>query len=178
MSLSTEKPTDQETKRTSGFQEDLEHLLQVPLLRGLDYKCLKLLAMLCRRITLIPGDQLMVQGEDDGHAFLILSGQIIGIFTEGDKSQVICQLEPYQFVGGCALLGRLPRLFTLEATEETVVLCLSRGEFQKAVQQFPNSISKITGNLVSKLDGWDRALLKVHKIEEEPEARALGVSLL
>ena len=178
MSLSTEKPTDQQTKKASGFQEDLEHLRQAPLLRGLDYECLKLLAMLCRRITLITDDQLMVQGEDDGHAFMILSGKVNAICTKGETSRVICQFGPGQFVGGCALLGRLPRLFTLQATEETAVLRLSREEFQKTVQRFPHAISQITGNLVSELAGWDRNLMEASKVDNELEFQALGVSLL
>ncbi len=178
MSLSTEKVTEQESKKTSGFQEDLEHLRKAPLLRGLDYECLKLLAMLCRRITYITGDQLMVQGEDDGHAFLILSGQVNGIYTEGDTSRVIRQYEPGMFVGGCALLGKLPRLFTLQATEETMTLRLNREEFQKTLQQFPAGISKITANLVAELVEWDRSLLDIQSIEEMTDYRALGVSFL
>ena len=178
MSLSTEKVTEQELKKTSGFQEDLEHLRKAPLLRGLDYECLKLLAMLCRRITYITGDQLMVQGEDDGHAFLILSGHVNGIYTEGDTSRIIRQYEPGMFVGGCALLGRIPRLFTLQATEETMTLRLSREEFRKTLQQFPAGITRITGNLVSELVEWDRSLLDVQTTKEIADYRALGVSLM
>ncbi|MBW2328822.1 MAG: cyclic nucleotide-binding domain-containing protein [Deltaproteobacteria bacterium] len=178
MSLSTEKVTEQEAKKTSGFQEDLEFLRQAPLLRGLDYECLKLLAMLSRRITFITGDQLMVQGEDDGHAFLILSGRLNGVYTEGDTSQVIRQYEPGMFVGGCALLGRIQRLFTLQATEETMTLRLSREEFRKTLQQFPAGLTRITGNLVSELVEWDRSLLDVQTTKEIADYRALGVSLL
>ena len=177
MSLSMEKPTDQQTKKTSGFQEDLEHLRQVPLLRGLDYECLKLLAMLCRRITLITDDELMVQGEDDGHAFMILSGKVNAIYTKGETSRVICQFGPGEFVGGCALLGRLPRLFTLQATEETEVLRLSREEFQKTMQRSPHAFSQITGNLVSQLVSWDRSLLEACNIVNRVDFQALGVSL-
>ncbi len=178
MSLSTEKVTEQESKKTSGFQEDLEHLRKAPLLRGLDYECLKLLAMLCRRITYITGDQLMVQGEDDGHAFLILSGRVHGIYTGGDTRQVIRQFGPGKFVGGCALLGKPPRLFTLQATEETMTLRLNREEFQKTLQQFPAGIFKITANLVTELVEWDRSLLDIQSIEEMADYRALGVSFL
>lgn len=181
MSLSTEKVTEQESKKTSGFQEDLESLRQAPLLRGLDYECLKLLAMLSRRITFITDDQLMVQGEDDGHAFLILSGRLNGVYTEGaegDTSEIIRQYGPGMFVGGCALLGRIPRLFTLQATEETMTLRLSREEFQKTLQQFPAGLTRITGNLVSELVEWDRSLLDMQTIKENADYRALGVSLL
>lgn len=112
------------------------------------------------------------------HAFMILSGKVNAICTKGETSRVICQFGPGQFVGGCALLGRLPRLFTLQATEETAVLRLSREEFQKTVQRFPHAISQITGNLVSELAGWDRNLMEASKVDNELEFQALGVSLL
>ena len=178
MSLSTEKATDKESEKTSGFKEDLEFLRQAPLLRGLDYECLKILAMLCQRIEYTKGDQLMVQGEDDAHAYGILSGQLKVIYTENETSHVIRQYGTGQFVGGCALLGRMPRTFTLQAVEKTVTLCLSREQFQKALQQFPASSSKVTANIVSELLEWDRSLLDVHNIEKNLDFRTLGVSLL
>lgn len=178
MSLSTEKATEQETIITSGFQEDLEHLRQTPLLRGLDYKCLKLLAMLCRRTTLIVDDQLMVQGEDDGHAFMILSGKVNALYTEGDKSQVICQFGAGQFIGGTALFGKSQRLFTVQAAEETTILRLRREEFRKVIEQFPGALSKITSNLVSELVAWDRTMLEKHIAAKDKYSDFLGVSLL
>ena len=178
MSLSTEKVAEQESKKTSGFLEDLEHLRQVPLLRGLDYECLKILAMLGRRITFVTGDQLMIQGEDDGHAFLILSGRLNGIYTQGDTEQIIGQYGAGSFVGGCALLGSMPRLFTLQATEETMTLRLSREEFRKTVQQFPAAITKISANLVTELAEWDKSLLNIQNTERMVDYHALGVSFL
>ncbi|NOQ46528.1 MAG: Crp/Fnr family transcriptional regulator, partial [Desulfobulbaceae bacterium] len=85
---------------------------------------------------------------------------------------------PGKFIGGCALLGRLPRLFTLQATEETITLRLSREEFRKTLQQFPAGIFKISANLVSELVEWDRSLLDMQTTKENIDYRALGVSLL
>jgi len=165
-------------KKSSGFKEDLEYLRQVPLLRSLDYECLKLLAMFCRRVEFIDDDQLMVQGEDDGYAFLILSGQVKAVFTENDADTVIRQYGTGEFVGGCALLGRMVRIFTLQATEETTALRLGREQFQKALQQFPTSISKITGSLLLELLEWDRSQLDMKNAEGGSDYHALGVSLL
>jgi CRP-like cAMP-binding protein len=178
MSLSTGKVTEHEMKKISGFKEDLEHLRQVSLFRGLDYECLKLLTMFCQRVEFIGDDQLMVQGEDDGHAFFILSGQVKAIFTENDVDSVIRQYGTGEFVGGCALLGRMPRIFTLQATEKTTALRLGREQFQKVLQQFPASISKITGSLLLELLEWDRSRLDMKNGESGPDHHALGISLL
>ena len=178
MSLSTGKVTEHEMKKDSGFKEDLEYLRQVPLLSGLDYECLKLLAMFCQRVEFIDDDQLIVQGEDDGHAFLILSGQVKAVFTENDVDSVIRQYGTGEFVGGCALLGRMPRIFTLQATEKTTVLRLGREQFQKALQQFPASISKITRSLLLELVEWDQSQLDMKNREGVSDYHALGISLL
>lgn len=179
MSWSMEKHTDLEMEKTSGFQEDLEHLRQASMLRGIEYDCLKLLAMLSRRVKLIVDDQVMVQGEDDGYAFLVLSGQIKAVHQRDDTDRIITRIGPGRFVGGCALLGRLPRLLTLVASEETVILRLSRDEFKKTVQQFPSAITQMNRNLLSELVDWDRNLLEAIEAGEEPNfLQAVGVSLL
>jgi len=178
MSLSMGKVTEQKAKKHSRYQEDFEHLRRVSLLNNLDYECLKLLAMLCRRMEFSIGDQLMVQGEDDGNAFLILSGKLHAVFKEGDTCRQIQQYGVGEFVGGCALLGKMPRIFTLQAVEKTTTLRLSREQFQKTLLQFPAGISRVTGNMVAGLTKWDQSLLETQHTVVNTDYRALGVSLM
>lgn len=174
MSLSTGNNTKQKANIVSGFQEDLAQLRSVPLFRGLDYECLKILAMLCRRVTLVADDQLMVEGEDDGCAFVILSGNVKACRTVGTSTRIICQFGAGDFIGGSALLGKSPRLFTVQATEETETLQLNREELQKVLEQFPEAVSKITGNLLSEITAWDRNLLE----GDDWNPETIGVSLI
>ena len=174
MSLSTGKNTEQKSNKYSGFQEDLAHLRRVSLFRGLDHECMKILAMLCRRVTLISDDQLMVEGEDDGNAFVILSGNVKVYRSTEASGHLICQFGAGEFIGGSALLGKFPRLFTIQATEETEALRLNREEFQKVLEQFPEAVSKITGNLLSELAAWDRSLLE----GDDWNPETIGVSLI
>jgi CRP-like cAMP-binding protein len=173
-----EKATKQQSQKKSGFKEDLEILRQASLLRGLDYECLKLLAMLCQRIEYTKDEQLMVQGEDAEHAHCIISGQLSAIHTENETDHVIRQYGTGQFVGGCALLGRIPHIFTLQAVEKTTTLRLSREQFTKVLQQFPESLTKITANLVSELAEWDRSMLDSKSTSNDFDGDSLGVSLL
>ena len=180
MSLSMENNTEPEATKEemfSGFQQDLKSIRQASLLRGLDDDCLNLLAMLCQRIKYSDADQLMIQGEDDGHAFFILSGRAKATYRKGGTTVVVRQFGPGEFVGGCVLLGRLPRLFTLQAEDELSALRLSREQFEKAMAQFPASFAKITGNLVRQLAAWDQRLQGVYD-EHSAVSQTLGVSLL
>jgi len=51
MNSSTERSAESD-KRT-GFEQDLDHLRKVVLFQGLEYECLKLIAMLCKQIEMI-----------------------------------------------------------------------------------------------------------------------------
>ena len=178
MSLSTEKTADQVKHRNSGFQEDLEKLWQAPMFHRLEPDCLKLLTMLCKRIDFVVDDELMVQGEDDGNAYLIMTGQLSAIYSAKSGSHVIRNYESGELVGGCALLGRMLRHFTLKATQNTTALQLSREDFQKVMQQFPKNVALFASSLISELVDWDRILLERQQAEGKFDSRTLGISLL
>lgn len=168
-----------ETERTSGFQQDLEHLRQVPLFQNLNYECLKLMAMLCRKAEIIDGDRLMVQGEDDGCAYLLITGKLESFHHRDGVRYHIGAYEPGQFIGGLALLGKSIRLFTVEATETSTILRINREGFRKVMQQFPDSMTKIAANLAVELSDWEQNQLNraENRMLEEKE-QLLGISLL
>ena len=177
MSLSTEKPSEHGLN-TSGFHQDLERLRQIPMLSGLEYGCLKLLAMLCRTIDFRAGEQLIVAGEDNDYAYFIISGRLAANYTEGKTQHLVREFNSGHFICGAALLGSEPALFGLQAVEDTKVMCLHREEFQKTMLKFPNGISEIAGSLVSDLVRWDRSMLALQRKTGESDYRSVGVSLL
>ena len=176
MNSSMEK--DSAKRAGSGFKEDLEYLHQSPLLATLDYECLKLLAMLGKRIDFIEGDQLMVQGEDDGCAYYLVSGTVEVLHQRDDITRRIDTFGPGAFIGGLALLGKSARLFTVQATEKTTALRLNREGFQKTIKQFPESLQKVSASLVTELLRWDRRILAEDQIELSEGVKIAGVSLL
>jgi CRP-like cAMP-binding protein len=70
--------------------------------------------------------------------------------------------------------GDNTRLFTVQATEETEALRLNREEFQKVMEQFPEAVSKTTGNLLTEIAAWDRRLLE----GDDWDPETIGVSLI
>ena len=177
MSLSTEKPNEHGLN-TSGFHQDLERLRQIPMLSGLEYGCLKLLAMLCRAIDFRAGEQLIAAGEDNDYAYFIISGRLAASYTADETDHVVREFNSGQFICGAALLGSEPALFGLQALEDTKVMALHREEFQKTMQKFPKGISEVAGNLVSDLVRWDRGMLAMQRKTGESDYSSVGVSLL
>jgi CRP-like cAMP-binding protein len=169
---------DSSKRAGSGFKEDLDYLHQSPLLASLDYECLKLLAMLGKRIDFIEGDQLMIQGEDDGSAYYLISGTVEVLHQRGDTTRRIDTVGPGTFIGGLALLGKSARLFTVQAIGKTTALRLNREGFQKSIKQFPESLQKVSASLVAELMRWDRRILAADQTEQSEEVKITGVSLL
>jgi len=177
MNSSTEKNTDKQ--KHSGFQQDLDFLRQIPLFQNLEYECLKLMAMLSKKVDFVEGDQLMVQGEDDGNAYYIISGKLNGSYKKNDTQYPVQLIEPGQFIGGIALLGKSIRLFTIQAMEKSTVLRLNRDGFQKIMKQYPDSMVKIAANLTAGLTTWEQNLLnKEDMLQSEQNVYVLGLSLL
>jgi len=177
MNLSMERSTD--TKKHSEFQQNLEYLRQIALFNGLDFECLKLLAMLSRRIDLIEGDQLMVQGEDDATCCFIINGGLQSYCHLDGEDYIIQSYQPGQFIGGLALLGKAIRLFTVQAVTESTVLKLNREGFQKVMNQFPGSMTKVGANLAADLTLWEqKSLAETDELAHDGGNRSLGISLL
>ena len=177
MNSSTERNVEGD-KRT-GFEQDLDHLRKVFLFQGLDYECLKLIAMLCKQIQMIEGDRLMVQGQDDASAYFIVTGSLQIIHRRDDVDYSLQSLGPGQFIGGLALLGKTIRLFTVQATEKSTLLRLHRDNFQKVMEQFAGNMTKIAANLASELTDWEKDILnQTEQNELEDSNQTLGISLL
>ena len=177
MNSSTERNV--ESDKLTGFEQDLDHLRKVPLFQGLDYECLKLIAVLSKQINLIEGDQLMIQGEDDGCAYYLITGSLQVFHRQDEVDYPLKTLEPGQFIGGLALLGKTIRLFTVQANEKSTLLRLRRDNFQKVMEKFAGNMTIITANLASELTDWERDILNLTDRKElEGGNQVLGISLL
>jgi CRP-like cAMP-binding protein len=177
MNSSTERSANQQKQTV--FKQNLEYLREIKLFQGLDYECLKLLTMLSKQIDLVEGDKVMVQGEDDGCAYLLLNGNLKSSYRQYDRLYQLSDHPPGQFLGGLALLGPAIRLFTVYASEPSSVLRLKRDGFQKVMDQYPDSMVKVAANLAAVLRAKEQDLLnQIGDEERETGNLVLGVSLL
>ena len=177
MNSSTGKNTEHD--KASGFQQDLEYLRQIPMFRNLDFECLKLLALLSKKIELIDGDQVMVQGEDDGCACYLIQGKLKSFYTHKQSVYPLQSIDPGQFIGASGLFTKSTRLFTVEAEVKSTILRMSREGFQKVMLQFPETMVLIAANYSSAIVLWEQN--RLNSIEEanlDQSMHTLGVSLL
>lgn len=138
------------------MQQNLELLKELAFFHYFPDKSLKLLAFLARRSTFAVGELLFDEGEDFGHAYLLLSGELTLQKKSGDGTRVVRRYFPGDFLGSFSLLGSMPSLFALQATADTAVLTIGREEFAKILEQFPETGKLALKALLKELHGWER----------------------
>jgi len=160
------------------FLENVDFLRETYFFSTLPLEVLKLLAYLCTRETFKSGDFLFNQGDDDGQAFYMLSGQTRLTHSINDEEQTIREFKKETFLGGLALMGSAQRLFSLQAVSDTTCLVLTRDKFGKAMEQFPDLMPKIAKTLVERICNWEHRFLGEIKENCDACMTKVGVSLI
>jgi len=138
------------------MQQNLELLKEVPFFANFPAKALKLLAFLAERAEVSADDVLFEEGDDHGRAYLILSGQLTLTKQQDQENIVIHRYTTGDFLGFFSLLGTMPALFTLQAATKTAVLTISRKQFSKLLEQFPETTKISLNALLKELYQWER----------------------
>lgn len=123
-------------------------------------------------------DYLFQKNDDDGQAFYIISGKCGLFHTNRGSELLIREYGQGEFLGGLALLGNLPRLYSLQALTALSCLVLARDKFSRAMQQFPELIPKIFKGVVTRIHTWEKRLLVDYSACFESCKELIGVSLL
>ena len=160
------------------FQENLDILRETYFFSALPLEVLKVLAYLCTREKFKPGDFLFTQGDNDGLAFYFISGKTRLTHTDENGETTIRDYDADVFIGGLTLMGKMGRLFSLQALTETVCLVLPREKFSKAMEQFPDQMPKIFNALVDRISRWEERFLDAARRECDACRNRIGVSLI
>ncbi len=160
-----------ENKADAGceFQENLEILRQIDFFAGLPIETLKVFAYLCARETYQAGDHLFTQDDDDGQAFYLISGNAILVHAVDGTEIEVHRFSAGAFLGSLALLGSMPRLFSLQAADQVMCLVLTREKFSKSIEQFPELMPRLLNTVVVGIRSWEKGRML--------EMAAQGVSL-
>lgn len=145
-----------ENSQVPEMQQNLELLKQVPLFANFPSKAMKLLSFLGARALLHQGEILFEEGDDCGRAYLVITGELILSKHMAQEDVVVQNFTSGDFVGFCSLLGPVPALFTLRAATKTTVLTISRKQFSKILEQFPETTKISLQAVVKELYQWER----------------------
>lgn len=146
------------------------HLVEkVPMLRALGQSsCLLKLIPKFKRITFIPGEYLVIQGEACNEMHIIVSGAVKVIQTEAGVSKIIATLHDGESFGEIGLLFRQKQACSVRASNYTDVLVLTKHHFDQVMENFPELYSTVVRAAGFQLGkhGWNRVreALKVARV--------------
>ncbi|HEV2923017.1 MAG TPA: patatin-like phospholipase family protein [Solirubrobacteraceae bacterium] len=130
--------------RTAAF------LRNVPVLAGLSRELLERLALQVGEVHVRAGDWIMREGEAAESLFIVQSGRI-EVIDEGPPEVLIRILRRGDVLGELALLREGTRSASVRARRDTVVLELSRAEFETLIQEAPSFALGLTRALGTQL---------------------------
>jgi CRP/FNR family transcriptional regulator, cyclic AMP receptor protein len=161
------------------FQENLATLREIDFFSELPLDLLKIIAYLCAQEKYQEGDFLINKGEDDGQAFYIISGRAGLMYdSENKESHMIHEYGPGKFIGGLSLIGKMRRLFSLKAIEDTLCLVLTREKFSKAIAQFPDITPRLFQAVITRILNWEEKMFLEQGLNSDTINRIAGVSLV
>ena len=133
----------------------LTALSQVELFAGLPATVLQQIASVARQREFDKGELLFVEGDVGDTLLVVIAGSVTVFRTspEGERA-ALAVLEPPEVLGEIALLDGAPLSASVEATEHTVVLSLSRQEFFALLRAQPAVLEPLMrqlGTMVRRL---------------------------
>lgn len=160
------------------FDENLRILRESYLFSVLPIEVLKLFGYLCVRENYDAGDFLFHQGDDDGQVICIISGECSLLHTVDGKEVVFRKYRAGELLGGLALVGHVRRLFSLRAETRMTCLVLTREKFSKAMEQFPDLMSKIFKAVAARIADCEERFIAEAVKSDNKDRPLVGISLI
>ncbi len=143
------------------LEAEVEALRQVPLFHGIEPGKLRLLAFISERMTYEAEERLCSQGEPGDSAFIILEGNADVRVNTDQGERTVAAVGANDIVGEIAILCDVPRTAAVVATSDMDVLTVSKDNFLKLLQEFPEMALEVMRVLAHRLEKTTRDLAEV-----------------
>ncbi len=119
------------------------------------------IAQNAREIRVAPGDRICQEGEIGDAFYLIMSGRVqVSKFLAMGTQHLLNELHAGQFFGEMALVEEAPREASVDALEETLLLALTKQDFQEMLSAGPALAMSIMRAMVARLRDTDRRTIQ------------------
>lgn len=144
------------------INSEVETLRTIPMFRTIEPGKLRLLAFISERMTFRPGEIMCTQGEPGDSAFIILDGQgEVLVESGGGERRKVAEIKKNDVVGEMSLLCDTPRTATVAAVTEVTALTISKDNFFRILQEFPEVSLEVMRVLARRLERTTRDLAEL-----------------
>jgi CRP-like cAMP-binding protein len=133
----------------SGGAEDLR---QIPIFRSLSDRSLKLLAGMLNRRQAEKGEALYREGQPCDRFLILVSGRCNVLKTSADgREKIVAELLPHQHFALAEIITDRRSGASVEATEPTVYLTLSKDDFVQALLDNPRMCYQLMQTMAASI---------------------------
>ena len=117
--------------------ENIEILKDIPLFKDLNNAEKKKLVSICQKVGFREGETIFEAG-DTGDALYVIRAGKVGVIkpgTEGEREEVITELEPGDIFGEMALFERMPRSASIRGTQDGKLFRIKKEYFDRFIEE-------------------------------------------
>ncbi len=140
------------------LDNEVDALRKVPLFRGIEAGKLRLLAFISDRTQFPSGEHLFEQGDQGDSAYIVLDGSADVLVATEHGDRVVATIGAHDIVGEIAILCDVPRTATLVAQTDLDTLMVSKENFLKLLEEFPEMALEVMRVLAQRLERTTRDL--------------------
>jgi CRP/FNR family transcriptional regulator len=146
---------------TLSLMERILFLKRVPLFANLSPADIKQVAALAQEESFSDGVKIVAEGEIGDLMFIILSGEVRVVMTQGQKEVEIARRKAGEYVGEMGLISREPRMTSVAAVGNVRALSIDQKSFESLLRDRPDASLAVIQVLTERLN---EASAKLHRI--------------
>lgn len=135
------------------LDDHIQRLKNIPFFAHLEPEALRLVAFAGDTRRYFSGQALFRRGEVSDGGYVVLAGKF-ALYPSDSKAEPASEIGPGALIGETALLASTERPVTAIALEDATVLKISRGAFQRVLQEFPQSAVRLRDALAARLTAF------------------------
>jgi PAS domain S-box-containing protein len=114
-------------------------LKKVPLFAGLSEADLKRLGQLVEEMRLSAGEELFAEGSPSDQVYIVQEGQLEILKAFSGREVLLAVPEPGEVIGEMALLGEKPRVASVRARTDSVLLAIHKEQLDRLLSTSPSA---------------------------------------
>ena len=136
---------------TLSLMERILFFKRVPLFANLSSRDIKQVAALAQEESFPDGVNIVREGEIGDVMFIIISGEVRVLMTQGQKEVELARRKAGEYVGEMALISREPRSATVTAVGDVRALCIDQKSFESLLRDRPDASLAVIQVLCERL---------------------------
>ena len=144
----------------------LDFLRKVPLFATLPEGDLARICEVAEEVHLAPGETLFREGDPGVSAYLIRRGELEVIKASDRREVLLAVRHAGDVIGEMSLLEESPRMATVRARSEAVLIGISQGQLELLLERSPSAARALLHTVAGRLRGTESRLRQSEKMAQ------------